>query len=273
VATAIVVAGCVSCQRLIGLEDSTLDAGSPTGAAPGAAAAGTGGASSAYAEEVLRDEPLAYWRLGDATFPDAVDASGHGRVATYVGDVTLLQAGAVAADGDGAACFGISVAMQAGYVAMGDIFDFAETPEGQPPFSLEAWVKPAGTSNDLQLPIVGTVDYSGYMLMQMDGDRPSIRRFLGTAVDGTDGTTALPFDAYTHLVATFDGQTLRLYVDGEVAGVKAVTFGLPEEPAEFYLAANERMYQAFTGCLDEVAVYGAALPEMRIAAHYAAALP
>jgi hypothetical protein len=37
------------------------------------------------------------------------------------------------------------------------------------------------------------------------------------------GTSALPLNAWSHLAATYDGQTLRLYVNGAEAGSRAQT--------------------------------------------------
>src|SRR5207249_4618020 len=48
---------------------------------------------SPYAQAVLASRPLAYWRLDDIQGPIALDASGHGRHATYQGGVAFYLPG------------------------------------------------------------------------------------------------------------------------------------------------------------------------------------
>ena len=48
---------------------------------------------ASYAEAVLASKPLAYWRLGEMAGPEARDATGHGRAATYEGGVALYLDG------------------------------------------------------------------------------------------------------------------------------------------------------------------------------------
>ena len=49
--------------------------------------------SNEYANRVLADSPLGYWRLGEFSGSVAVDSSGNGNDGTYVGNVVLGQAG------------------------------------------------------------------------------------------------------------------------------------------------------------------------------------
>lgn len=60
---------------------------------------------STYAQSVLADGPLAYWRLGETSGTVAVNATGHGYVGTYTGTVTVGQAGTLTGDGNTAALF------------------------------------------------------------------------------------------------------------------------------------------------------------------------
>ena len=49
--------------------------------------------SNEYANRVLADSPLGYWRLGEFSGSVAVDSSGNGNDGTYVGNVVLGQPG------------------------------------------------------------------------------------------------------------------------------------------------------------------------------------
>ena len=79
----------------------------------------------------------------------------------------------------------------------------------------------------------------------------------------------LALDTGWHLLAaSYDNATARLYVDGVLRGqalssVKLTANGLP-----LNLGRANSNINFFGGLLDEVAVYGSALPAARIQAHY-----
>jgi signal peptidase len=55
--------------------------------------------NSAYAEQVLADNPASYWRLGEAGGTSMADVTG-ANPGTYTGGVTLGQPGALVGDSD-----------------------------------------------------------------------------------------------------------------------------------------------------------------------------
>ena len=58
-----------------------------------------------------------------------------------------------------------------------------------------------------------------------DANRPSGHVFTNAEVD-TRGTAQLAANTWSHLAATYDGATLKLYVNGTLASSKAVTGSL-----------------------------------------------
>ncbi|HEY3019333.1 MAG TPA: hypothetical protein VGJ32_04030, partial [Solirubrobacteraceae bacterium] len=99
-----------------------------TGLAPGAAFA------SPYAGAVAASAPSAWWRLGDAPGPLALDAIG-GAAGAWSGAVSAGAPGALAGDGDTASGFA------GGWLDLGSGF----APSGS--FSLEAWVRLTSTGS------------------------------------------------------------------------------------------------------------------------------
>jgi hypothetical protein len=67
---------------------------------------------------------------------------------------------------------------------------------------------------------------------------------------------------------TYDGTTLRWYVDGAQVASRAVTFPANAGTAPLQFGRGD---QYGDEAMDEVAVYTAALPANRVSAHYAAA--
>ena len=187
-----------------------------------------GGATS-YAGEVLADRPLAYWRLDDAILPVAKDASGHGNDARYVGGVTLGVPGALAGDANPAVSFdGVN-----GYIDAGDKFAFP----GSLPCSFEVWVKPTldGFYHAIFSRNVGTAagnDFDGYAsyLRPLDaGATMTLVRQTAMGPIFADTPSALADGAFSHVAVTYDGATVRWYVNG--ADVANTPSGSIADPA------------------------------------------
>ncbi|MBW2523662.1 MAG: LamG domain-containing protein, partial [Deltaproteobacteria bacterium] len=205
-----------------------------------------------YADAVLADGPLAYWRLGEDTTPTAVDATGNGHDGLYVGGVTVSVPGAIAGDADTAVHFD-----GAAEVTVADVFGF----EGNATFSVEAWIKPETSECSFIGKVWKEVDtYHGW-LIYLQGTEMTVRR--GYNLTGPHP----PLDEWTHVVATYDGYTLRLYQDGQLSNDRQVSNALPTHSEPFTFG---RTYQ-WVACqitMDEVAVYGTNLSPTRILAHY-----
>jgi hypothetical protein len=250
--------------------DSRADSsvGAPDGAAADSATPPIDAteAGITYEEEVLSDHPLAYWRFGETSGTTAVDSSGNGHDGTYVGGVTLGAPGAIANDPDTSVSFDGATA----WMNAGDIFQFA----GTVPCSFEAWVNPTIDANyhevlsrsDGQGPTtVGT-------LMYVEPTGSAFADFAhrqDTASDIASSSAPVTAGAFTHLVGVYDGSNVLLYVNGALAGQKPTTLATPAATNPFVVGAQSAGLSCwFDGPIDEVAVYGAALPAARIAAHY-----
>src|SRR5262245_57226551 len=86
---------------------------------------------SRYAETVLADKPVAYYRLGGTTEESAARDEITGRRGTFSGRFVRGVAGAIAGDSDTA------VEFDSGQLSLGDAFDFP----GAASYSLEAWIR------------------------------------------------------------------------------------------------------------------------------------
>jgi len=72
------------------------------------------------------------------------------------------------------------------------------------------------------------------------------------------------------VVATYDGKTMRLYVNGKLAADGRSTQGLATGKAGLTVGAKTGGGENFSGTIDDVAVYGVALSASTVAAHYKA---
>jgi hypothetical protein len=218
------------------------------------------GIGSSYAAAVLADQPLGYWRLDDTNLV-ASDASGHEITGTYGAGVTRGVSGALADDPDPAAQFdGAS-----GVISVGANFDFPANAA----FSLEAWLKPAllgdtprhvFTKQDRQDP------KQGYALLVYH--ELTFERFV--AANGIFARFPISVDQLYHVVATYDGVTMSLYVNGTLASTATDTRTVPSIASAALIGATTDTFNFFSGVIDEVAVYGAALPAARVKEHFMA---
>ena len=74
---------------------------------------------------------------------------------------------------------------------------------------------------------------------------------------------ALAVNTWTHLATTYDGTTLRLYVNGVQVASTARRGRSPPPPARLQIGGDAIFGQYFAGRIDEVRVYNAALTAPR----------
>lgn len=223
-------------------------------------------AGQAYADRVLQDAPLGYWRLGEHGGTLARDSSGNGYDGTYVGSPTLDQTGAVPYDADRAVAF-----------TTGQEVRVAHPPPDVTAFTIEAWVQfRAGsyTENRYVFERQAGAETSAYLWWET-----ATNRWIGGYRD-SGGTwrdyvyaPAAPGTTWHHVVLTADGGLVRWYWDGALVATLTQT-GVPRASVagDTLAIGNHRFLSqlAWQGALDEVAFYGTALPGDRVLAHYAA---
>ena len=84
------------------------------------------------------------------------------------------------------------------------------------------------------------------------------------------GAAALPLNTWTHLAATYDGTTLRLFVNGSLVGSRAVASPLLTSTGVLRFGGNSVWGEFFAGRIDEVRLYNRALTAAEIQADMAA---
>jgi len=163
--------------------------------------------------------------------------------------------------------------------SFGGLFAFDE----KLPFSIEAWIAPDRLEAGVLQRIVSkdSLDetqlyHDGYDLhvTRSDaGDGISVVRWTGGAspVEYAAASSA-PIGVFTHVVSTYDGQTLRLFVNGTKLAESASGKSIYGVGSAMTIGARSGDFGAsFSGVIDEVALYDHPLPQDRVLKHYQAA--
>ncbi len=213
--------------------------------------------SSAYSAVIASEAGLgAHWRLGESSGKVACDSAGTSD-GVHEGAVTIGRPGLLAGDPDTAASLdgataAVAVASESALGSAGGL-------------SLEAWVEPRSADSEQTV-----LRRDGQYLLRLRGRAVVFRVWTasGTQLEVATGEV-LEAGTGQHLVATYDGATLRVYRDGALVAWRAAVATVATSSAPLWLGRSAG-YDYLGGRLDEVAVYRAPLSEDRIRAHYEA---
>jgi hypothetical protein len=214
------------------------------------------------AATVMDAGPLAYWRLGEALGPSAIDASGNGLHGSYLS--VGLAAPGVASDGDSAAVFG-SPADSRVVRAPFDAFP-ADA------ITVEMWLRSSdATTNGTMLSYASAASANDFLIYNYK----DLRIDRGPAIVNTG--LALNDGQWHHLVVSWEGAggALTIYVDGVVAFSEVFAVGEALTPGGALVLGQEQdcvdgcfeADQRFIGELDEVIVFDRVLDPAEVALH------
>ena len=215
--------------------------------------------AQSYRDAVLADNPVSYWRLGETSGTAAADerATNGG---TYTGGVALGQPGALVGDTNTAVSFdGVN-----DYVVIPD----SNSLDATSAVSVEAWIKrsKAGAWQVVAgKPGNGQSRFENYALWFNTLNQ--VVAYFGDGVGYVSVAAAVDTN-WHHVVATYDNATAKLYVDGALATSSASTIRMAANALPLNVGRSNGNGSFYGGSLDELAVYGSALPEARVRAHY-----
>jgi hypothetical protein len=212
------------------------------------------GNAKTYAEEVLADSPMAFWRLDEVGLGVAVDFSGNHHDGTYGSFPLVRQTGALSGEES--------------YSIKSDSFAVAGfTVNAGTTHTCEAWVNIGATTGAaLDGMVVGGLQASHQYCMYLASNTIYYSSFTGFFV-----SMAYAFSSNTwyHIAVVRNGSSVDFYVNGQQVGA---TQNLGDNTASTY--TNLGSYQdgtfSFNGYIDEAAIYPTDLSASRILEHYIA---
>jgi hypothetical protein len=140
--------------------------------------------------------------------------------------------------------------------------------------TLEAWVYPTVLSGWRTVTMKETTGGLVYALYAHDNAPwpAAYIRVGGIEVEVT-GVSALPLNAWTYLATTYDGLTLRLYVNGIEVGSRTVSGAIQTSTGRLRVGGNAVWGEWFAGRIDEVRIYNRALSSGEIQAYMTTPVP
>lgn len=222
-----------------------------------------------YRGTVMADNPVAYWRFGESSGSTAYDETGNNLDGTYsAAGITLGVAGLIndpntAVQLDGGSNAQIKIPANSLLSMSGDM-------------TIELWMKAGATQPSTYPMLVWKVagaaanGNANYMLYLYNG-YVIFRQTIGSTNVNVQSTTVVTDDVRHHIVGVRRGDTLEIWVDGNLEASTIVS-GAPVTDDTTDLEFGYNSYNngnQFTGVLDEAALYGVALTSARISEHYA----
>ena len=180
------------------------------------------------------------------------DGSGSGNVGTVVG-----------ASWDPAGKFGKALSFD----GAGDVVSIpdAASLHLSSAMTLEAWVKPAALGSTWRTVIfkerAGGMTYALYA--NDDFSRP-LGQLFDTAEREAGGTTQLTPNVWTHLAATYDGSSLKLFVNAAQVSSVSLSSSIVSSTGALKIGGNAIWGEYFTGLIDEVRIYNRPLTATEI---------
>jgi hypothetical protein len=197
---------------------------------------------------------VASYGFEEGTGSSTIDNSGRGHVGTISG-AAWTTAGR---SGKGLSFDGVN-----DLVTVADAADLDLTLGA----TLEAWILPTMVDGWRTVALKEAVGELAYALYASDeGSRPAmLARIDGTTSAAASPDPALP-NVWRHLAGTYDGATLRLYVNGIQVGARALIGVINATASPLMIGGNSVWNEFFAGTIDDLRVYNRALSPNEILA-------
>ena len=142
--------------------------------------------------------------------------------------------------------------------------------------TIETWVYVSGNPNTDLATIVTKFSPVGPPLLQYQlethyaGGRLNFRPllFLPSGIAYLDGNTTIQFNTWYHVGMTYDGASLKLYVNGSLDGIVAASGPITVTSEPLRIGGPSSGPWSFNGRVDEVSLYDRALSSSEIQAIY-----
>lgn len=195
-----------------------------------------------------------YWKFADQ---DGRDYTANGNDGSINGDPAWTQPG-----------FPQPRGMAIDLDASGDYVEIPDSPSLSPTqqLTLEAWIRPRGGAN-LIMKHQGDAGGGGRSFVFQANFDGSLRVVIshdgsaGNAIDASSGGGFFSMNVWSHVATTYDGSTLRFYVNGIEIGSASGTGGIYDGTLPVRIGLFTTNNPSFNGEVDEVRIWDIALTQ------------
>ena len=221
-----------------------------------------------YKSLIVSDYPISYYPLDDfkeSYFPDCIDYSGSANNGTYVGSSTLnttplVYGNKFAHKIDNS--HSVSLSILNDYSGNSGQGGLATKYYSDNEFSLEGWIYPSISTNDL-IPVVADIS-NDVGLFYKEGN------IIFNLGDESLEYTLASLDKSFYIVATYSNNLISIYIDSELVAYKALSsFRFINTDIEFQIGPTDNINDYFL--INSVAIYRYSLDKLQIKNHYIAA--
>jgi len=132
--------------------------------------------------------------------------------------------------------------------------------------TLEAWIYPTAYPAERATIIQGMTSNGYYLSLASDGSLQCYWYSTSPAGYHSSGASTISLNLWSHVIATWDGSNVKLYVNGIQKNIVAVT-GVGVASTINGIGA-ESVARQFVGTIDEVRIYSVALSADEIYQHF-----
>jgi hypothetical protein len=129
-------------------------------------------------------------------------------------------------------------------------------------FTLEAWVYPTSLSSSWSDIIYKDKDTYFLMGTTPQGQKPDLGGAFATA--NVYGAGPLPLNRWSHLAGTYDGITMRFYLNGVLIASRPQAGAIPVVSGSLSIGGDATSGQNWTGLIDDVRIYSRAMNQDQI---------
>lgn len=266
----------------------------------GTLALGGGVQASDYPTTIQSLNPLAYWRLDETTASPAINTvANSGTLGSAGNGHIVLDVGKGEPGKVGSAARFVNNGNTVGYCGSKIDVPYNAAINPVAPFSVEFWAKPNSLGADgtgfcplscFDPNFYGGANRSGWLFYLNSAGQWQFRLGLtsgyATTLNATGGNATA--GSWQHIVASYDGTTARIYVNGVLKNSSTPSAGWKPNPqmalrfggTPLHGSLSDGPYvsnsglsgnRGYDGWLDEVAIYPKALSPDTVAAHFNAA--
>lgn len=139
--------------------------------------------------------------------------------------------------------------------------------------TLEAWVHPLSETKGGNTVILKQAPKGEVYALYSEEDSGLPASYIkDSEYHGVTGSNRLPVDNWSHLVATYDGNYQRLYVNGAKVAEIAQKASIQQSKGKLRIGGNSLWKEYFHGYIDEVRIYNRALSADEVKSNLATAI-